>query len=451
MNSKLIMLLFLFSAGTVSAQLTITPGAQFTVNGNMQLTLQNTDLVNNGSFASGNSITSFTGNLSSLIIGSQPVQFNQLEISKTGNALVMLQKDISVTQRILFSSGLFILNGKSINLGTTGFLDNERESSRIADVTGGQVLFNVNLNAPVAANPANIGLFITSGQNLGNVNIKRIHFLDTDSSGAEVNILRYYEVLPTVNTNLDATLRFTYFDSELNGFNENTLSLFQNRNNIDWVDLGFTSRDGVANFVEKTGISSLGKFTLSSASGVLPLHFTSFDVKCDGNNIRLNWKTAQEQNSRDFDIERNVDGRNWVTIGNIPAAGNSSTERNYSFFTANTSLQNAVYRIAAHDHDGRVQYTNILNTPCAIKDQFSVWPNPVHDVVFISIAAAGTSQGSIKIFDSKGALVKIQNANIARGNNQISVNMKPFANGVYALTVDWDNGQVKKTVKIVKQ
>ena len=67
MKSKFLTLLSLVYACTVSAQLVITPGAQFSITGKGQVTLQNTDLVNNGSFLPGNSAISFSGNTTSSI------------------------------------------------------------------------------------------------------------------------------------------------------------------------------------------------------------------------------------------------------------------------------------------------------------------------------------------------------------------------------------------------
>lgn len=77
-----------------------------------------------------------------------------------------------------------------------------------------------------------------------------------------MSVLRYYEILPTNNTNLDATLRFRYLDGELSGLDENSIEFFESENNINWTRLGFTSRDVTANFVEENGISTFKRFTL---------------------------------------------------------------------------------------------------------------------------------------------------------------------------------------------
>jgi hypothetical protein len=451
MKSILLMLLLLLSVYTISAQLTITPGSQFSMSGNVQLTLQNTNLVNNGSFITGgNSITSFTGNTSSSVSGSQPIQFNELEINKTNNSSVLLQKAIGVGQRTLFTSGFLNLNGFNADLGSTGHLDGEQENTRIIGSNGGEVLFNANLNAPSNSNPANLGIIITTGTNLGNVTIKRGHQSQVNSVGLGNSIFRYYDIIPANNSNLNATLRFNYFDGELNGLTENAIAFFESQNNTNWTSLGFNSRDVAANFVEKTGIGNFGRFTLSTIGNPLPVQFILFNAKCENNRILITWKTAQEQNSSHFNIERSADGIRWTVIGNLPAASNSSSESSYSF-TDNTPLQNNFYRIAEYDLDGRVQYTGILRSSCNATDVFNLWPNPVHDRIFINIVSGNATEANIKIFDSKGALIKIQKANILRGSNQLSVDMVPYANGIYPVSVDWNNGQTKKTTQIVKQ
>jgi hypothetical protein len=451
MKVKLLVLLPLLWTCTLSAQLTITPGAEFSIFSDTKLTLQNTDLINNGNFlAATTSPVSFTGDASSFIAGDQVVRFFKLEINKTGNQSVSVRKVISIGSAIFFTSGFLDLNGFDLDLETTAHLDGEREDSRVIGPNGGRVLFNTVLNAPAGANPGNLGAIFTSSQNLGNVTIRRGHQAQVNGVGLNNSILRYFDIVPANNIDLNATLRFNYFDGELNGINENLLVLFKSDDAINWSAQGFTSSDATANFVEKTGIGSFSRWTLSSINSPLPVGFILFNAKCEGNKVLIAWKTAQEQNSSHFNIEKSSDAIHWAVIGNLPAAGNSSIERNYSF-TDNAPLQNGYYRIAEYDLDGRVQYTSILQSSCNATDVFSTWPNPVRDIVFINIVTGRESQAVIKIFDSKGALVKLQKATVLQGSNQLSVDIKSLANGVYSLSVEWNNGQMKKAVHVLKQ
>jgi hypothetical protein len=451
MKSKFLVLLQLLWTCTLSAQLTITPGAQFSIFSDTKLTLQNTDLINNGNFlVATTSPVSFAGDASSFIGGDEAVRFFKLEINKTGNQSVSLHKTISIGSGVFFTAGFLNLNGFDLDLETTAHLDGERENSRITGANGGQVLFSSVLNAPAGANPGNLGAIITSSQNLGNVIIKRGHQAQANGSGLSNSILRYYDIVPGNNTDINATLRFNYFNGELNSINENSLVLFKSDNAINWSAEGFTSRDATANFVEKTGIGSFSRWTLSSIDNPLPVRFILFNANCEGNKVLITWKTAQEQNSSHFNIERSADGIRWTVISSLPAAGNSNTESSYSY-TDNNPVQNSYYRIAEHDLDGRVQYTSILRSSCNATDVFNLWPNPTHDMIFINIVAANESQAMIKVFDSKGALAKVQKATVLQGSNQISIDMKSLANGVYHLSTEWNNGQMKKTVQVLKQ
>src|SRR6478735_6838028 len=149
-----IVFLFLLSSYTISAQLIITPGAQLSIFSDTKLTLQNTDLINNGDFLVATTAPiSFTGDASSFIGGDQVVRFFNLEINKTNNQTVSLQRIISVGSGVFLTSGFLNLNGFDLDLETTGHLDGERDDSRIIGANGGNVIFSVNLNSPTNSNP----------------------------------------------------------------------------------------------------------------------------------------------------------------------------------------------------------------------------------------------------------------------------------------------------------
>ena len=449
MNLNFILLPCLFSASAISAQLAITPGAEFFATGDIQLTLYNSDLINNGTFSSEFNSFAFSGNMNSTISGNEAVRFFQLEINKPGNSTVTLQKPINIIDRILFTSGLLNLNSYNADLETTGLLVGEREDSRVIGTGGGQLLFRTVLNEPLNANPGNLGAVITSSENLGAILIKRGH-QSLNGNGLTESIFRYYDITPTNNINLNAEISLNYFDAELNANFENTLSIFKSEDFTNWSDLSFTSRNTVNNQVTRNGVNSFSRLTLSSSNSPLPVHFILFNAKCENNKVEMIWKTAQEQNSTRFDVESSVDGLRWTVIGSVLAAGNSNIEKTYSFVD-NNSMPNSFYRIAEYDLNGRTQYTSMIRSSCNTSDVFNLWPNPSHDIVNLKIVSRNESAASIMLFDSKGALVKMQRAIVLRGSNQFFIDIRLLANGIYSLSVDWNNGKTKKTIQVVKQ
>jgi hypothetical protein len=442
--------LAILASGQVSGQLTITPGAQFSIFSDTKLTLQNSDLINNGNFlVATTSPVSFTGDASSFIAGDQAVRFFKLEINKTGNQSVSLHKTISVGSSVLCTAGFLDLNGFNLDLETSGRIDGESNVHRIVGANGGQVLLTTTLNAPVNVNPGNLGAILTSNQNLGQVTIRRGHQSQV-GNGLSSSILRYYEILPANNTNLNATLRFNYFDGELNGINEDLLALFSSEDNINWVNRGFSSRSATDNFVTQTGINSFSRWTLSNgADSPLSVLFVLFNAKCEQGTVLLTWKTAQEQNSSHFDIEKSIDGIHWSVIGRVAAAGNSSGERNYSFADG-IAVVDAQYRIGEYDLTGGAHYTSVIRSSCDVTDLFSLWPNPTNDKVIINIKTTFESLATIKLFDSKGALIKTKKTTVLPGNNQFSLDMASLPRGTYLLSAEWSNGRMKG-VQVVKQ
>jgi hypothetical protein len=445
----IILLLLILSASTLTAQLTIQPGAQVHVIGNEQLTLHNINLVNNGGLVTGTSRISFTGNSNFSIAGSSPIQFHELEVAKSGGAALVLLGPISVSQRILFTSGLLNLNHSDVTLGANAYLDGENENSRITTLGDGRVIATATLNAPSGANPGNLGAIITSTQNLGTVTISRGHESQTNSSGLGSSVRRNYHISPANNTNLDATLRIQYFDGELNSLNENSLVFYRTDDGINWTPQGFSARNTVSNWVERTGINSFRSWTLSAAGNALPIQFSLFNIKCEGPATIITWRTAQEQNSNRFEVQKSVDGLQWTVAGTVAAAGNSVTEKNYSF-TENNARQE-FYRIAGYDNDGKIKYTSVLRSPCAMKVVFKVWPNPVQRTLFVNIVANEASAANIRVVDSKGAIMKEQRTNVLQGSNQFSIDLGSLPKGMYTVITEWNNGSNKNTAQLIKQ
>src|SRR5687768_15259642 len=106
MKTHLLLIPALLFSYIVSGQLTINPGGELHLSGNVQLTLNNTDLVNNGFFSTGNSTVLFIGGVSTVIGGTQPVQFYYIEINKTAPGSLRLNGNIGIAGQVGFITGL---------------------------------------------------------------------------------------------------------------------------------------------------------------------------------------------------------------------------------------------------------------------------------------------------------------------------------------------------------
>ena len=442
-----VIVLFLNNA---SAQLQIGPNTSWRSDPATYVVLDNTGIQYDAATAPLTNIFKFTGNADVNIAGNNLLIFTKIELAKTGAAKVSLQRSINLTQSLNFLGGLFDLGNSVLNMGTNALLLNENETSRMMGADGYARII-ANLNAPAAVNPGNIGLAITSSQDLGSTIIYRGVKSQTNTSGGGNSILRFFEIVPTNNTGLDATLRFNYFDAELNGLPENNLVFYKSPDNVNWTPQGFTSRDVATDYVELTGINDFTRFTLSTPGNPLPVFFVLFNIRCDGNKNSLQWKTAQEMNVSHYEVQQSADGINWLPIA-IVAANNANGEHSYTYTDNNAASTGSLYRIAAVDVDGKRNLTGINRSACsASKDSWKVWPNPVQQSLWVMIQAEQTTTASVKIFDGKGSLVSNTVRNIINGNNLLELDMKKLSAGTYYLQLQWGEGKQINSMKIVKQ
>jgi hypothetical protein len=109
----------------------------------------------------------------------------------------------------------------------------------------------------------------------------------------------------------------------------------------------------------------------------LPLNLISFDsVKKGNNKVLLQWSTASEQNTQSFIVEKNTNGNGYIQIGEVPAAGTSSTIENYSFTDNNPASGTNYCRLKMLDKDGKADYSEIRVLNFGDAKTILVFPNP---------------------------------------------------------------------------
>lgn len=274
---SLTLTLFLSAYLPAIAQLRIGNGTHWVSDNSTWIVLDDISLKHDGATALLNNRFKFTGKSSSAISGASLPAFGIIVVAKEGTAQIMLQRNINIARQVVFESGLFNLNNHIVRLDPTALILAEQEHTRFIGSNGGFISINVPINVPAtgntAFNPGNLGAIITPSQNMGSVLIRRGHQVQFDERIPQnTSIQRFYDINPSINTNLNATFRFLYFEAELNGKNESRLELFRsiNTSNTRWDLEGFTSRNTVNNYVEKTGINSFSRWTLGDPMGIAP-------------------------------------------------------------------------------------------------------------------------------------------------------------------------------------
>jgi hypothetical protein len=243
----------------------IGAGANLVANGNVKIVLNNAGLVTNGNFAAGQSNVIFSGTTSSIqpsVGGNSTASFNDVTINRFFNKVV-LNGDIAIQGVLTLTQGNVELNNHTLDLITTGSITGEKLTSRITGVSGGAVRKTIDLNAPQAINPGNIGIAITSAASLGQTVITRTHVPQPMPNGA-TGIKRVFSITPANNTAVNGTIRFNYIDAEFSGVRESNLG-FWTRANVgsNWLLMKRDSINTTSNFVIESGIENFAEYTLA--------------------------------------------------------------------------------------------------------------------------------------------------------------------------------------------
>ncbi|MCP4125088.1 MAG: T9SS type A sorting domain-containing protein, partial [Bacteroidetes bacterium] len=347
-----------------------------------------TDWVNDATFVGGISRVIATGNLLSQICGTSLTTFYKFEVNKSGNP-VQLNTDIQVNNKLYMNGGHLDLNGNDLTLGTAGgYISNEWSFSYIYGSAGGEIIKVVDLNAPSNKNPGNMGAIISSAANLGSTTIARGHVVQTSGSG--MSIERYYDITPTINTGLSATLRFNYFDHELNGITESELELWRQSGGT-WTNEGYSSRDATNNYVQLTGIDVFSRWTLTNDANALPVELLSFTATGLGEKKSLlEWTTASEVNNRGFFVEHSTNGVDWIELGFVEGKGTTATRSDYNFTDHYPERGLNYYRLKQVDLDGTIDYSDIRVVEISRSiSQLSVFPNPTNGALNFNESLSG--------------------------------------------------------------
>ena len=93
---------------------------------------------------------------------------------------------------------------------------------------------------------------------------------------------------------------------------------------------------------------------------LLPVELISFNVSEDHGKAHLDWITATEVNNSHFEIQRSINGRDWITLGEVAGKGTTYEISTYHFVDESTIKGYFnYYRLRQFDFDGNIDHSRI--------------------------------------------------------------------------------------------
>ena len=182
-------------------------------------------------------------------------------------------------------------------------------------------------------------------------------------------------------------------------------------------------------------------FFAKTQAAVLPLTLINFTGSKTSNGNLIQWQTANEINTKSFELERQwaINNGQWAKINGQAAVGSGANV--YNNVDADKLDGTILYRLKMIDVDGRFTYSNIIKLTNQLIDQSTVYPNPVTDKATLQIGDRKLLKTEANMIDSNGRIIKT----ILIKNIFEIIDMGGLPSGLYLLKMA--NGSSLKIIK----
>lgn len=211
-----------------------------------------------------------------------------------------------------------------------------------------------------------------------------------------------------------------------------------------WVDVVFTATNqirlteivdnyGNTCFANNPNIQTLDLQPVNCL--LLPVTFQEFSLSVRNNDINLFWSTASESNNKGFQIQRSLDGNNWINIGFVNGAGNSQTLKKYQYPDRGLKDGRYFYRLKQFDLNGDFKFSKVISASITNKLSYVLgqnYPNPARQNTTISYSVPVKSPVEMALYDMQGRQVKMLVNEIKEsGTYTIDLDTRKLSKGVY--------------------
>ena len=431
---------------------TIQNGASVTVTGNANIVIENGKLVCNGTFSAGTGMLKIQGDAASsesTIEGSTPLSFYKLIIDKSSND-VLLNQDISVENTLDLQGGYIDLQNANLTIESGGNISNADATKYIKTSGTGSLIQEVG-SSPVSFPIGKSSYNPASLQNSGITDNFSIRVTDEVLENGVIGnpitdevVNRTWLIEEQTEGGSILTISTNWFTSdEATGFDRTACYLAHYTDGV-WLESVPAAAIGVNPWsISRTGVTSLSPFAVSSRDIVnLPIEGLVFQAYPQQDKVQLKWLTASEINTDYFEVEHSIDGFSFKKIGEVKAAGYSSTELQYEFLHQQPVIGENFYRLKQVDRSGDFKYSiiKLVKFTKAGGVALSLFPNPAREALNLHFyGSLDKTQASITLHDLAGKAIW-QNRYSVSENDLLHLSLPHhLIAGAYLLQIVLDN------------
>jgi hypothetical protein len=182
----------------------------------------------------------------------------------------------------------------------------------------------------------------------------------------------------------------------------------------------------------------------------LPVELAVFEVKAVKNlDAALVWRTASEKSNDHFDVERSLNGTNFVKIGEAKGQGSRSTPTDYAHTDAGigAKVNGAVYyRLKQVDADGTATYSPVRTVAfTGLMPAISLFPNPATQDTKLDLTQLPAGKYRVSVLDVTGRILLSTTLEAGFAH---ALDLRTVASGTHTVLV---RGQGSQAVNLTKR
>jgi len=192
---------------------------------------------------------------------------------------------------------------------------------------------------------------------------------------------------------------------------------------IKWTDPDVVVTSFTYAFVDAAGKEDPTPATYTiNVSVLLASTLGSFTGRSDDQGNVLSWTSYDETTATNFTVQRSVDGVNYSSIGTVAGTGtNSTVTHSFTDIDPISDVPNS-YRLLWTDGSGNIAFSNVVALAATTNSTVvAVTPNPFRDQVTVRMNLSQTEPVSIRVLDSKGAVLRQVQVQGVKGTNAFDV------------------------------
>jgi hypothetical protein len=153
-------------------------------------------------------------------------------------------------------------------------------------------------------------------------------------------------------------------------------------------------------------LSTFGSLSIGSISTIVPLQFLSITAEKKSAYTIVEWKTTNEVNVKQHEVQRSNSVNGFTTIGTVSALNRMDNET-YHYYDKDYMAGVIYYRIKSVDIDGKIKYSKIVSVSNGEpNDIISIKNNPVKATINLSLSSNKNASFRYQIISSNGSTVQ---------------------------------------------